>query len=195
MNTNLRAFLTMMPLLAVSSAVAAQRAPVVDPINNPAVRFPNAVQQVPGQPPQPVLSLPAMQADFSAKSGSDTVRFGRDGYLLDERARQTLLRQAEWLRANPMMRVSIEGHADVRQTREHALALGERRAAVVRSFLLSLGIPPSQMTTVSWGRERPASATVHDAAFLQNGRVVTLLRPPEPMPLQLPPQLPPEPVN
>ena len=165
-----------LPLLAVSGMAAAQRAPVVDPANNPAVRFPNAVQRVPGPPGMgPAVPLSALQADFRARSGSDTVQFGRDAYLLDEAARQVLARQADWLRMNPMLRANIEGHADVRHTREYALALAERRAAAVHSFLLAQGVSPAQLTVISWGKERPAVEGAHDATWLQNSRVVTVL--------------------
>lgn len=134
-----------------------------------------------GPPVAAGASIEMLQADFRAKAGSDTVRFDRDAFLLDAEARQILSRQAVWLRMNPAFRASIEGHADVRQTRDHALALGERRAAAVHNFLLTQGVLPEQLSTVSWGRERPAVDGVHDAAWLQNSRVVTVLLRPEPV--------------
>jgi peptidoglycan-associated lipoprotein len=134
--------------------------------------------QPPGLPP--FTPLPVLKADFLAKVGSDTVRFGRDAYTLNPAAIAVLERQAIWLVTNPMARASIEGHADIRQSREYALALGERRAAAVRNFLLTRGVRPEQLQIVSWGRERPAVAAAHDATFLQNSRVVTVLLRPEP---------------
>lgn len=127
-------------------------------------------------PPAPgMVPLSVLQADFRAKAGSDTIRFGRDEFLLDDAARRTLALQADWLRVNPWVRASIEGHGDVRQTREHALALGERRAAAVHSFLLAQGVPPAQLSVISWGKERPAVDGAHEAAWLQNSRVVVKL--------------------
>ena len=149
-------------------------------------------QQVvpPGFPP--MVPLPVLKADFRSKAGSDTVRFARDSFAINPAAAAILERQAIWLLANPTVRASIEGHADVRQTREYALALGERRAAAVRNFLLTRGVRPDQLEIVSWGRERPAVAAVHDAAFLQNSRVQTVLLRPQPGAL-LPPFYPPPP--
>jgi len=132
-------------------------------------------------PPPPLapqmLALPVLEADFRAKAGSDTVRFERDSYVLGAEARTILTAQANWLRMHPFVRASIEGHGDGRQSRDYALALGERRAAAVRNFLLAQGVPPGQISIVSWGRERPAVEALHDAAWLQNSRVVTVLKP------------------
>lgn len=174
-------------LIAVTFAtVADAQVRVIDPADNPAVRRPGEVRVVPGQvapvpggPAQPGLAaplqpLPMLQAQFAAAAGS-SVSFGSDSHLLDETARQILARQAEWLRSNPMLRASIEGHSDGRQTRDQALALGERRAAQVYSYLVSLGVPPQQLTVTSWGRERPLVEATHEATWLQNSRVVTML--------------------
>lgn len=144
----------------------------------------------PSAPPVagPVLALPVLQADLTTKSGSDTIRFGRDSYVLTPQALTTLTAQARWLIEHPFVRASIEGHADGRQTRDYALALGERRAAAVRNYLIASGVPPEQLDTVSWGKERPTSAAAHDATWLQNSRVVTVLKqPPQPVyPMPLP---------
>jgi peptidoglycan-associated lipoprotein len=124
----------------------------------------------------PVLALPVLEADLKAKAGSDTVRFGRDSYVLTPQAQATLTAQAQWLIQHPFVRASIEGHADGRQTRDYAFALGERRAAAVRNYMIASGVPPQQLQIVSWGRERPTTAAAHDATWLQNSRVVTVLK-------------------
>ena len=134
-------------------------------------------------PPGPVLAIPVLEQDLRVKAGSDTVRFGRDSYVLTPQSQATLTAQAQWLIQHPYVNASIEGHADVRQTRDYALALGERRAASVRNYLIASGVPPEQLQIVSWGRERPTSDAVHDATWLQNSRVVTILKQP-PQPLQ-----------
>ena len=140
----------------------------------------------------PVLAIPVLEADLRAKAGSDTVRFGRDSYVLTPQAQATLTAQAQWLIQHPFVNASIEGHADSRQTRDYALALGERRAAAVRNYLIASGVPPQQLQIVSWGRERPTTPMAHDATWLQNSRVVTVLKqPPQqqyyPQPLPQPP--------
>jgi len=127
-------------------------------------------------PAAPVVPLSVLQADLKAQSGSDTVRFQRESYVLDPASQLVLAKQAQWLLARPWIRANIEGHADGRLTRDYALALGERRAAAVRNFLLAQGVSPGQLNVVSWGRERPTSAALHDATWLQNSRVVTVLK-------------------
>jgi peptidoglycan-associated lipoprotein len=140
----------------------------------------------------PTLAIPVLEADLKAKAGTDTVRFARDSYVLNPQAQATLTAQAQWLIMHPFVNASIEGHADVRQTRDYALALGERRAAAVRNYLIASGVPPQQLQIVSWGRERPTSGAVHDATWLQNGRVVTVLKqPPQP---QFQPWMQPQPL-
>ena len=161
----------------------------------PALAQPLPPPGAPGYPQMqgPVLAIPVLEADLRAKAGSDTVRFARDSYVLTPQSLATLTAQAQWLIQHPFVRASIEGHADGRQTREYSLALGERRAAAVRNYLIASGVPPQQLDTVSWGKERPTTAAAHDATWLQNSRVVTVLKqPPQllypPMPQ---PQLPP----
>jgi peptidoglycan-associated lipoprotein len=141
----------------------------------------------------PVLAIPVLEADLRAKAGSNTVRFARDSYVLTPQSLATLTAQAQWLIQHPYVRASIEGHADGRQTRDYALALGERRAAAVRNYLIASGVPPQQLDTVSWGKERPTTAAAHDATWLQNSRVVTVLKAP-PQPLYPPMPQPPLPL-
>ena len=162
----------------------------------PALAQPLPPPGAPGYPQVqgPVLAIPVLEADLRAKAGSDTVRFARDSYVLTPQSLATLTAQAQWLIQHPFVRASIEGHADGRQTREYSLALGERRAAAVRNYLIASGVPPQQLDTVSWGKERPTTAAAHDATWLQNSRVVTVLKqPPQPIyPAPYPqPQLPP----
>lgn len=141
----------------------------------------------------PVLAIPVLEQDLKVKAGSNIVHFGRDSYVLTPQSQATLTAQAQWLIQHPFVNASIEGHADVRQTRDYALALGERRAAAVRNYLIASGVPPEQLQIVSWGRERPTGDSVHDATWLQNSRVVTVLKQPpqQPQPwLQQPQTLP-----
>jgi len=166
-------FAAMLFALAVSASAAIAQ-PFPQPLPPPGVYPPGAYP--PGAPAAPVVPLSVLQADLKTQSGSDTVRFQRDSYVLDPTSQQVLARQAQWLLARPWIRANIEGHADGRLTRDFALALGERRAAAVRNFLLAQGVSPGQLTVVSWGRERPTSAQLHDATWLQNSRVVTVLK-------------------
>lgn len=106
----------------------------------------------------------------------DRVFFGYDSSVLTGEAQGTLERQASWLRGEGSANsVVVEGHCDERGTREYNLALGERRAAAAKSYLVSLGIPSGRITTVSYGKERPAVLGSNDSAWGQNRRAVTVL--------------------
>jgi peptidoglycan-associated lipoprotein len=132
---------------------------------------------VPGRaPPPPVLmGIDALRADFVARSGSDKVYFGGDSTGLGAPARATLAAQATWLRQHPEILVRIEGHADASDTRNHALAVGARRAEEVRNYLILMGVPAAQLTSVSWGKERAAVMGSSSQALALNRRVVTVL--------------------
>ena len=184
-------------ILLASLAAAGASAQPYDPNFPPPP--PGQYPQVPGQYPgmqAPMLAIPVLEADLRTKAGTDTIRFARDSYVLTPQSQAVLTAQAQWLIAHPYVQASIEGHADGRQSRDYAFALGERRAAAVRNYLIASGVPPEQLRTVSWGRERPTSATAHDATWLQNSRVVMVLKQPQqsyysqpqPYPQQPPPQ-------
>lgn len=81
---------------------------------------------------------------------------------------ETLRRQAEFLKQNPGLVITIAGHCDERGTREYNLALGDRRANAARNYLISLGIHPTRISTISYGKERPIVAGHNEAAWAQN---------------------------
>ena len=116
-------------------------------------------------PNQPVLQgIDALRADFAAQSGGTTVFFGAESTGLAVPARTMLGAQANWLRRHPEVLVRIEGYGDSGDTRDHALAVGARRAEEVRTYLVLLGVPAAQLTATTWGKERPGL-----------GRAVTVL--------------------
>ncbi|MCC7272413.1 MAG: peptidoglycan-associated lipoprotein Pal [Alphaproteobacteria bacterium] len=115
---------------------------------------------------------PGSQRDLEVNVG-DRIFFDTDRSDLNPEARETVGRQAEWLRRYPNVRVTIEGHADERGTREYNLALGERRAVAVRNYLVALGIPANRVGTISYGKERPAVVGSNESAWAQNRRAVT----------------------
>jgi len=120
-------------------------------------------------------AVPGSQADFLLSVPSDRVFFDTDVYALSAEARATLDAQAEYLTRYPNVTVTIEGHADERGTREYNLALGDRRANSVRNYLESRGIAAGRMTTISWGKERPAVEGSTEEAWSRNRRAVTVL--------------------
>lgn len=104
----------------------------------------------------------------------DRVFFAFDSSALSQDAQRTLQRQAAWVNhAGPQV-LTIEGHADERGTREYNLALGERRANVVRDYLIAQGVPTDRLRTVSYGKERPQLAGHDAAAWAQNRRAVSV---------------------
>ncbi|GAB4197401.1 MAG: peptidoglycan-associated lipoprotein Pal [Thalassobaculales bacterium] len=118
---------------------------------------------------------PGSQEDLAINVG-DRVFYDFDKYDLKPEARQTLERQAAWLKRYPSVRFQIEGHADERGTREYNLALGERRANAARDYLVTLGIDPARLSTISYGKERPAVLGSNEAAWSQNRRAVAVVR-------------------
>ena len=89
---------------------------------------------------------------------------------------QTLLDQVSvWMQTYPSVTLSIEGHCDERGTREYNLALGERRASSVNDYLVALGIAPSRLSTISYGKERPAVLGSSESSWAQNRRGVLVV--------------------
>ena len=114
------------------------------------------------------------QEDLIVNVG-DRVFFGYDSSDLDSDALELLQDQVAWLKQNADVSVTIEGHCDERGTREYNLALGEKRAQAVKNYLIGLGINPDRISTISYGKERPAVVGSNDGAWAQNRRSVTLV--------------------
>lgn len=112
---------------------------------------------------------------FFNQTIGDRVLFAVDTSTLTEAGRATLAQQAGWLSANTGFTAIIEGHADEQGTREYNLALGARRAAAVRDFLVSQGVPDGRLRTVTFGKERPLQACSTEACYSQNRRAVTVI--------------------
>lgn len=145
----MRRFLLWLALAAAASAAPAQLFPLI--------RSHNA-------PPPLVQGIDALRADFAAQSGGTTVYFGAGSAILGAPARTVLMAQAAWLRRHPEIVVRVEGYGDSGDTRDHALAVGASRAEETRNYLVLLGVPSAQISTTSWGKERPGL-----------GRAITIL--------------------
>jgi peptidoglycan-associated lipoprotein len=107
---------------------------------------------------------------------NENVYFDFDSAQLTPMAQDILVRKADWLRANPMVSVSIEGNCDERGTAEYNLALGERRANAAMNFLVDLGISESRLSTISFGEERPADPRSNEEAWAKNRRDVFVIQ-------------------
>jgi peptidoglycan-associated lipoprotein len=119
-------------------------------------------------------AVPGSSQDFTVNVG-DRIFFDTDSSAIRADAQQTLARQAQWLNQYPQYPVTIEGHADERGTREYNIALGARRAAATRDFLVSRGVNQSRIRTISYGKERPVATCDDISCWSQNRRAVTAL--------------------
>ena len=130
-----------------------------------------------------VATMGQMQGDVY--TGTDTVKYLADGVpdrvffatnetILTTRSRDTLRKQAGWLRENSDVNVVLEGHADERGTREYNLALGERRANAAKDYLMTYGISSNRISVISYGKERPVDSGSNPLAWSKNRRSVTV---------------------
>jgi peptidoglycan-associated lipoprotein len=169
MTTKLMLAFAAIAVVAASSAAHAQirlpRIPVIVPLGN----------QPQPQPPQHHATPEAARASFVAASGSDTVFFSARSTSLDSAAMATLGAQARWLLANPAATVRLEGHGDSRDTRDFAIAMGEKRADSVRDFLVLQGVLPHRISVATWGKERPGSVRIGQSLVATGPRVVTVV--------------------
>jgi len=117
---------------------------------------------------------PGSQEDLAQNVG-DRVFFNYDSATLSSEAQHTLERQAAWLKQYSSVNVTIEGHCDERGTREYNLALGERRAAASKKYLVGLGVAASRVSTISYGKERPAVVGDDESSWSQNRRAVSVV--------------------
>ena len=131
------------------------------------------------------ISAPAGQIQGDVYTGTDTVEYLADGVpdrvffatnesILTTRSRDTLRKQAGWLRENSDVTVVLEGHADERGTREYNLALGERRANAAKDYLMTYGVSSNRISVISYGKERPVDSGSNPLAWSKNRRSVTV---------------------
>lgn len=170
-------WLPLLSAVAILGACQSTPKPTPEAPQAPEVSAPSetgAVQSV--RRPAPVVGapLPGTVQDFVINA-SDRVFFDVDQYEVREDAAVILERQAAWLTRYPAVQVRIEGNADERGTREYNIALGSRRASAVRDYLVGLGVAPSRIATVSFGKERPIDPGADDEAFRRNRNARTAI--------------------
>ena len=124
--------------------------------------------------PETTSIEPGSQEDLIVNVG-DRVFFNYDSSELDSDAQELLQDQVAWLKQYSDVSIIVEGHCDERGTREYNLALGEKRAQSVKNYLISLGISSDRVSTISYGKERPAVVGSNDGAWAQNRRSVTIV--------------------
>jgi peptidoglycan-associated lipoprotein len=144
----------------------------------------SATESMPAQPVDEGPDIVAMKGEYA--TGSDLepdyaatyeegspladIHFQYDSAALDEAARATLEKHAVWLQTHRDVRVTIEGHCDERGTTDYNLALGEQRARAAWDYLVSLGVAPDRLRTVSYGKERPLDPGQTEEAYARNRR-------------------------
>ena len=119
-------------------------------------------------------AAPGSSQDFTVNVG-DRIFFDTDSSSIRADAQATLTKQAQWLNRYGNYAITVEGHADERGTREYNLALGARRAAATRDFLVARGVAANRMKTISYGKERPVATCDAASCWNQNRRAVTVL--------------------
>ena len=111
---------------------------------------------------------------YLATGVKDRVFFATNKSTLTTASRDTLRKQAAWMRKKSKLKFTIEGHADERGTREYNLALGERRANAAKDYLMTYGISGNRLSVISYGKERPVNSGSNPLAWSQNRRSVTI---------------------
>jgi peptidoglycan-associated lipoprotein len=106
----------------------------------------------------------------SAAAGLRDVFFSYDSWTISEDGRQSLTRDAEWMKSNPSALVKVEGHCDERGTSAYNLVLGEKRAKAARNYLVELGVSANRLSVVSYGKERPSCNEHAESCYQQNRR-------------------------
>ena len=134
---------------------------------------------------QKTVTTDGSQMQGDVYTGTDTVKelapgvpdrvfFATNESILTTASRETLRKQAEYLRKNSSMNIVLEGHADERGTREYNLALGERRANAAKDYLMTYGISGNRISVISYGKERPVDSGSNPLAWSKNRRSVTV---------------------
>ena len=112
--------------------------------------------------------------EYLASGVPDRVFFATNESVLTTASRDTLRKQANWLRENSDINVVLEGHADERGTREYNLALGERRANAAKDYLMTYGVSGNRISVISYGKERPVDSGSNPLSWSKNRRSVTV---------------------
>jgi len=181
-----RGFVLLAGALLAAQIAACAKKPAPQPAPTPPPPVVQATPTPPPPPPPPRPSpvppapprVPTDDEVFAAKSVAALnaerplaeVYFGYDLADLNETARGTLQKNADWLRRWSSTRATIEGHADSRGTNEYNLALGERRAAAIRDYLISIGVAASRLSISSKGEEDPVCREEVESCWSQNRR-------------------------
>ncbi|MEM8636409.1 MAG: peptidoglycan-associated lipoprotein Pal [Pseudomonadota bacterium] len=154
-------------ILGLAACATPPEEPAPPPVVEEVAEEPPAPPPVVEEPAAPVGPAAGSIEDFRVNVG-ERVYFDLDQWRLDDTDRAVLQRQAAWLQSYPNVRILVAGNCDERGTREYNLALGERRASIVRDYLVGLGVDQARIETVSYGKERPIDGGSNEAAWALN---------------------------
>ena len=168
-------------ILGLTAAACKRPVPAPAPAPRPPPAAPPPPPPPPPQPtpPPPPPPAPLTEDQIFAKKTVEQlnaervlgdVLFDYDSSVLRDDGRAAASRNADYLKRWPSVRITVEGHADTRGTSEYNLALGERRAAAVKDYVVSLGVPADRITTVSKGKEQPVCTEENEACWQRNRR-------------------------
>ena len=181
MSRSFRFFAAVTIIAAITTAACGKKEPEITPQPPPVVEEKPTTPAPPPPPPPPPPSPPpkvptedeiyaSMSPDEIAKKYLTDVFFAYDSVELSDQTRGALQKNAEFMKRRSSARILVEGHADSRGTNEYNLALGERRAAAVRDYIVSLGIPSERLTILSKGEEQPFCREETEGCWQQNRR-------------------------
>lgn len=165
----LSAIITVMTIFLFSGCAEKEVKP--EPTPGPAV-----TEVTPPKPPEAKIGEDALKgkeellAKVEEAPKLQDIYFDFDKYNIRADAKETLERNAAWLKKNPNLKIQIEGHCDERGTNEYNLALGDRRAKSTRDYIISLGIAPGKISTISFGEEKPLDPGHNEEAWAKNRR-------------------------
>lgn len=165
-NTILKAGVAVCALATLAACASPKPPPAPTPAPPPAAE-PPPPSPPPAPAPKPVGPVPGSEQDFVVNAG-DRVYFDFDQFAVRPEGRTVLDAQAAWLTRYPQVIVRIEGNCDERGTREYNFALGARRAESIKDYLVSRGVSPARITTISYGKEKPIDAGAGEEAWAHN---------------------------
>ena len=160
-------------LLAGTAALAACSKKAPEELPPPPVETTAEAPVTTTAPTGPVVG--SQEHFVDAVNGQNVIYFDTDRYNIDSADAAALQTQAQYLGQYRQTRITIEGHADERGTREYNLALGERRANAAKNYLVGLGVDANRISTVSYGKERPVALGSNEAAWAENRRAVSVV--------------------
>jgi len=142
---------------------------------SPAGTAPSAADSAPGeskdeQAAKQRAKEEAMERAATAAAGLQLIYFGFDRSSIREDARAVMTANAQWLKANPAVKVRIEGNSDERGTREYNQALGQRRATSAKKYLVDMGISAKRISLISYGKEKPVCGESSEGCWQKNRR-------------------------